>query len=349
MAKFGVISNQNSRQNRNKKVNLGNLEKIVKRSGGRQIITTDLSELPTAIAEFKRAGIDIIASNSGDGGEQRLATEIKRQYAGETEPMQLPLAGGTQYLIARYAGMTRAGRWKRIFWGESMPESILSSYVEQLKDVHPDQIGTIKRKILKVEKEGEEPEYGFMFASGLPYNFLKKYYGNDFNPFALEPSTAKFFNELARSIYSMMMRGISRRARKYYEDMRRSTELELMVEGERLFEGSADGFGASAIPINIVMFKPFHRMTYSAHLSDGMFQLLGGRFTIPSLVWRLHRFMMNRPADLGDEYIDRKIREFTIVPKEEMGYTLDGEMYKTKDIIKVSAQETVRFPLLGTY
>ena len=135
MAKFGVISNQHSRQNRKNIVNLSNLERIVKKSGGRQIITTDLSELPKAIDEFKRDGIDIIANNSGDGGEQRLATEIKRQYTKEEEPMQLPLGGGTQYLIARYGGMTRIGRWKRILWGDSMPESILEGYVEALKDV----------------------------------------------------------------------------------------------------------------------------------------------------------------------------------------------------------------------
>ena len=32
--------------------------------------------------------------------------------------------------------------------------------------------------------------------------------------------------------------------------------------------------------------------------------------------------------------VDEKVKELTIIPQEPLGYTLDGEMYKTQSIIE---------------
>jgi diacylglycerol kinase family enzyme len=120
--------------------------------------TSEPCDLEPALRRLHEMGIDTLAIVGGDGTVTCTLTALLRTWPSEDWPAVLLLAAGTINTIPHsIAGNARADR-----------------AVERLRSSGPP-LARTRRSVLRIQAEGEPPQFGLIFGLGAPARWLRHY------------------------------------------------------------------------------------------------------------------------------------------------------------------------------
>ncbi|MFQ5475213.1 MAG: diacylglycerol/lipid kinase family protein [Candidatus Nanoarchaeia archaeon] len=331
MAIIAVITNTNSGLNRKGEVNHGNLDRIV-RYCGFHYQTKSEREIPLAVDEVVKSGVDILALNSGDGGNHRVITELMRTCNGNI-PLVAALNGGTINVVGSALGFNGSLPWYYLE-ARSPPENILERIVHSYAHLERPDIPFVERKLLKVTTEDNE-QYGFMFANGLVTNFLAEYYRD------LSYGPRRFFEVLVKSMSSVFGRHVSSEAREYYCKITKRQDLSIEMDGETVRFERLLGLAASSMNLGIDI-GPISLQAFRGIEGNQGFQMLGGDVSVLRFVANLPNLFTGRPIR-EEGFFDRRTNRAVLTSDEPYDYTLDGDMYTTAGQTVIEAHDRLKF------
>jgi diacylglycerol kinase (ATP) len=305
MPGIGVITNPRSKANKRNPEKMQQLAYLLGTRGEAQA-TRSLDDLHRVAEAFKAAGIDILGINGGDGTIHVTLTAFLKVYGDAPFPKVAILGGGTLNTIARSLGIR----------GDT--QDLLFRTIDKYH--LGEEFKVIERPILQI---GDK--FGFIFGNGLIYNFLDAYYKTG------KPSPTTAIKLLFRACGSLLFRT------KFIKHLFRRFRGRVTVDGEVWAREDFTTIGASSIREIGVGFSPFYRCDER----EGHFQLLGIHTTPIGIVRELLPIYRGKPMR-RDKVIDAVARDVLIEPEEEFGYTIDGDLHKTKDALVLRAGRTLK-------
>jgi diacylglycerol kinase family enzyme len=301
---IGVITNPRSRMNQRDPGSMRRLGYLIGSRGSAEA-TRSLDDLYRVAEEFKRAEIDILGINGGDGTIHHTITACVKTWGDQPLPMIAILRGGTMNTIANSYGIR----------GE--PSALLFELVDRYHN--HDTFDVFEHSILKV---GDA--YGFIFGTGVIYNFLEAYYGTGH----ASPATAAKL--VLRGCLSAMFGGpLAKR-------LGRRFQAHITVDGDTWARDDFFAVAAAVCGQIGLGFKPFYRCN-----EPGRFPLLGihvGPFGfLPELV----RIFRGRPCR-RHKVIDAVATE-AVFEHDRIQYIIDGDAYETKGTLRLGVGPKLRF------
>jgi diacylglycerol kinase family enzyme len=302
MAGIGIVSNPRSWRNRRHPETADRLRRILGDAGElRQAETPEA--LGEALAAFRRAGIDALAVNGGDGTLHRVVTALEASW-GAPWPGLFPLRGGAMNTVATAHRLT------------GHPEWALGRFLQLRRTGSP--ATAVERDLLRVEAEGLTPGLGFLFGTGLAVSFLEAWYATG------HPTAATALLLLLRAAGSAALGG--RLARR----LTRPDSLRASADGE---EWPADVFLsviAGAIPEIGFRLAPLARCGEQ----PGFFHAVGVTGSAAQLALRIPAVWLGRPwrRPLA---VDAVARELTL-EAPGLRFTIDGDLYQSRGPVRVS-------------
>ncbi len=297
---IGVIVNPFSRQNKKNPDRINKLAYIVG-SHGTIAATKSLSELEDVAIEFKKQGVEILALSGGDGTNHITLTKFIEVYGDTPLPKIALLRGGTMNTIADSIGIR----------GDS--NQILFNIVEKYHNNTP--FKTVKRNVMNIDGR-----YGFLFANGVAFNFLKEYYSGS------TPTPAKAAAILSRGVLSAIRGG------DFAKWLFKKFSAKITVDGYvwphreyfMIVAATIDNLGFGFNPFVKVFDKP------------NCFDIVGVLCEAMDVAIALPSIRLGRPLD-PKKFIDAAAEEVIFEAEEPMKYTIDGDIYESQErmIMKV--------------
>lgn len=311
MPGIGIVTNPNSRRNRRRPKEAQRLGYIL---GDHDEHTHALTQHPDDIFEvaerFRDSDIDILALNGGDGTNHVTLTTFIEVYGETPLPKIAFLRGGTMNTIANAVGV------------QGTPGSILLNLTEKYHLGKPFEIS--ERDTLKIEIDGQT-FYGFLFGTGLAYNFLEAYYGTG------NPSPWAAFTTLMRSISGSFMDN------SFAADLFRPFEGHVTVNGARWEETTY----SSILAATIEQWGLGFRATYRCREQPGSFHMLGIRATLRSFAIELPRIRLGRPV--SQEKILSKLGEEVVLDSDRpIGFSIDGDLHELKGPLRLTTGPRIK-------
>ncbi len=300
MPGIGVITNPRSRQNLRDPASMRRLGYLIG-SRGEAAATGSLDDLYRVAEEFKKASIDILGINGGDGTIHHTLTAFIKAYGEQPLPQVAILRGGTMNTIANSLGI------------KGDPAKLLFELVDKYHQNDPFEV--IEKEVLAI---GDA--YGFIFGTGLTANFLEAYYKTG----KASPSTAAKL--LLRAIFSSLVDG------KLAREITKRFHARVVVDGDVWARDDFMTVTASTIEQIGLGFRPFYRCNEKpAH-----FALLGIHTPTPlGVAGELARVFRGRPMR-RDKVIDSIAREVFFECDGQPGYTIDGDIYKIQGRLRLA-------------
>ncbi|HEX2573475.1 MAG TPA: diacylglycerol kinase family protein [Polyangia bacterium] len=309
------MTNPRSRLNRR---DPGSMRRLAYLIGSRGAVeaTASLDDLYRVAEEFRRAEIDILGINGGDGTLHHTLTAFLRTYGEQPLPPIALLRGGTMNTVANSLGIR--GR----------PARLLFELVDRYHNGADFEY--LENPILAI---GDA--YGFIFGNGLIYNFLDAYYKTG------KPSPSMAARLVTRTVASAMVGGAlaKRLTRRFL--------ARVTVDGDRWAREDFLTVAASSVEQIGLGFKPFYRV-HEGRKHEG-----GERFPVvgihaPSaidLVAELPRIFRGQPIR-RDKVIDVLARE-AIFEADEIDYIIDGDPYQARGSLRVGIGPRLRIVRLS--
>ncbi len=221
--------------------------------------TATLAELDSAVSNITRRRPEIVAIVGGDGTIHRTLTNLLREHEhipAEELPHILIVPTGTMNIVASSLGLTRSS-------AIDFAKKVAAKLQSQEDDAY---LNIAHANIIRV---GDE--FGFMYGSGLPVNFLEEYYkgGESLGPNrALKVIFSTLWDELKSLLLFRKSRNILTRpvyAKVSFPEGFNPPVAPFMTH-TGIMAASVDevGFGARGMPL--AMSKPNHFMFRSTHL-----------------------------------------------------------------------------------
>lgn len=298
MPGIGVINNPHSRKNRKNPEWMQSLGYILGTTGT-SVATEAIDDVDEMASLFCEQDVDILAINGGDGSNSVALTAIIRAYDGRTLPKIALLRGGTMNIAANSCGI------------RGTPSGLMINLVNKYREGLP--FETTWRDTLKVEDR-----YGFVFGNGFIHDFLEQLYEKGKSAWGATKL-------LGRGVASSMVGG------KFAKTMFKGVSARITVDGEVLPYENLAAMAASTVAQIGLSFKAFHRWDekpYSFHL----IAVLCSPFALASSFPKI--YMGKKIAD--EKMLDIVAHELVLETKGSMGYTLDGENFKTENRLVVS-------------
>ncbi|MGC8928633.1 MAG: diacylglycerol/lipid kinase family protein [Myxococcota bacterium] len=291
---IGVIVNPFSRQNRRNPDRINKLAYIVG-SSGTIAATKSLVEIEDVAYEFKQRGIEILALSGGDGTNHITITKFIEVYGDTPLPKIALLRGGTMNTIADSIGIR----------GDS--NQILFNIVEKYHNNIP--FKTVLRNVMNIDGR-----YGFLFANGVAFNFLKEYYSGG------TPTPTKAATILTRAILSAVRGGDFARwlFRKFKAKITVDGLLWPHTEFFMITAATIDNLGFGFNPFVKVFDKP------------DCFNIVGVLCEAMGVVTALPSIRLGMPLD-QKKFIDAAAMEVIFEAEEPMKYTIDGDIYESME------------------
>jgi diacylglycerol kinase (ATP) len=303
MAGIGIVNNPRSRRNRRRPDIAGRLRERLGDDGEVADASTP-DELARAVERFRRAGIDVIGVNGGDGTGHMVLTAFAHAYGAAPLPRLLLLRGGAMNTVA-HGHRIRGG-----------PEGILREVLIRRRHGFP--LRTVERDLLRIEPDGGAARYGFIFGTGVVVSFLEAYYGTG------RPSPATAAVLLGRAIGSAMVGG------PFATSLTRRETLRVETDGDEWPDGSFLTLLAGSTPDLGFGFKVFHRCAEQ----PGFFHAVGITGRPAQIALGLHRIHAGRPWRRRDAQ-DEVAREL-LLEGDRPRYTIDGDLYGAERRVRVS-------------
>ena len=306
MPGIGVITNPRSRANRRDPSSMRRLGYLIGSRGSAEA-TRSLDDLYRVAEEFKRADIDILGINGGDGTIHHTLTAFLRTYGAKPMPMVAILRGGTLNTIANSFAI------------RGPTAALLFELVDKYHNNDP--FDVFEQEILAV---GER--YGFIFGNGIVYNFLDAYYKTG------RPSPATGARLVLRGALSSLVGGHLAR------QMTRRFRARVTVDGDVWARDDFMAVAAACVEQIGLGFRPFYR----CH-EPGRFALLGIHCpSALSFVAELPRVYAGRPMR-RDKVIDQAAREVLFESDEPIQYIIDGDTYDGERSLRLALGPRLRF------
>jgi diacylglycerol kinase (ATP) len=278
--------------------------------------TASLDDLYRVAEEFRRAEIDILGINGGDGTLHHTLTAFLRTYGEQPLPPIALLRGGTMNTVANSLGL------------RGQPARLLFELVDRYHNGA--EFEYLENPVLAI---GDA--YGFLFGTGLVYNFLDAYYKTG------KPSPTMAAQLVTQTVASAMLGGplAKRLTRRFW--------ARVTVDGDRWAREDFLTVAAASVEQIGLGFKPFYRVHEGLRHEGGeRFPVIGihARSAL-DLVLELPRIYRGQPIR-RDKVIDVLARE-VVFEADEIDYMVDGDTYKARGSLRVALGPRLRIVRLS--
>lgn len=338
---IGVITNPNSRKNRNRPDRADRLQRIVG-TMGEVHKTESLDSIKPVLRDFLRKRARYWVADGGDGALHwmlRMGMEVLQEdeFVGQSLslPMTLPTKGGTIDFVANNVGI------------EGDAEGILATLrraVERGASVEETEVDSMSIDGVRVENGVDVPfrTYGFASAAGgVGQRFYAKYYADpDPNPRTIMKVLASTLmsTPIALSPLSKLPLG---KWSTYAKDVFEPTACKVTLDGMRLPGEAFTGVHIASMSINLGNVVKF----FGKADQQGLMNAIVGTPSPWAMIRNLPR--MTRGAEMrGRDILDRPCREMTMeaVGKELLEPIIDGEYYRNVKKLVFRTGPRVRIP-----
>jgi diacylglycerol kinase (ATP) len=302
MGGIGIVNNPRSRRNKRRPRTGQRLHAQLGDDGEvRDAATPD--ELAAALEAFRKAGVDVLGVNGGDGTLHYVLTAAVRAWNSAPLPRILVLPGGAMNTVARGTGV-RGG-----------PERALREVLIRRRHGYP--LRTVERDLLRVSADGAAPTYGFIFGTGTIVTFLEAYYGTG-HP---TPTTAALL--AAHGVLSALVNG------RFAASLARRDRYRVSTDGDEWPDGSYLTIAAATTPDIGFGFLAFGRCLEQ----PGFFHVVGVTGSVPHLALSVPRIWRGKPwrRRLAQDEVTRTL----LVEGDRPRFTVDGDLYGAERTVSV--------------
>ncbi|HVK86322.1 MAG TPA: diacylglycerol kinase family protein [Kofleriaceae bacterium] len=338
---IGVITNPNSRKNRNRPDRAERLQRIVGELGEVHK-TSSIESIKPVLREFLRKRARYWVADGGDGALHwmlRMGMEVlqEEEFVGQsvTLPVTLPTKGGTIDFVANNVGI------------EGDAEGILGTLrrsVEHgatIEETEVDSMVIDGAQIVDGVEVGFRT-YGFASAAGgIGQRFYSKYYQ------AEDPNPRTIVKVVANTVASapIALTPLSRLPlgswTSYAKEMFEPTACKVMLDGMRLPGESFTGVHVASMSINLGNVLRF----FGKADQPGLMNAIVGTPSPWAIIRNIPR--MARGEEMrGRDILDRPCRELTMeaTGDELLAPIIDGEFYRNVKRISFRVGPRVRIP-----
>ncbi len=340
---IGVITNPNSRKNRNRPNRAAELRSIVGTMG--EVHETDtVDSIKPILRDFLRKRARYWVADGGDGALHwmlRSAMEVldEEEFSSQNTvlPLTMPTNGGTIDFIAGNAGI------------KGSAETLLSKLrrsIERGSKIDEVLVDSMLIEGIEVVDGREQPLRTFGFASaagGVGQRFFGKYYEEK------DPNAKSIVKILANTIASMPVAMSPLRAipmlpknlRNYAREMFEPTGARLSIDGMILPRTAYNGIHIASMPINLGNVLRF----FTKAEQPGLMHAIVGQVSPLNAIRNLPNMHLGREIK-GREIVDRACRELTMeaVGDELLAPVIDGEVYQNVKKMTFSIGPRIRIP-----
>ncbi len=338
---IGVITNPNSRKNRNRPDRAERLQRIVG-TLGEVHSTASIDSIKPVLRDFLRKRARYWVADGGDGALHwmvRLGMEVLQEdeFAGQTVrlPVTLPTKGGTIDFVANNVGIK----------GDA--EGILGSLrrsVEYGATIEETEVDSMVIDGVQIVDGAEVPfrTYGFASAAGgVGQRFYSKYYEHD------DPNPRTIMKIVANTVSSapIALTPLSRlplgKMTSYAKEMFEPTACSVMLDGMRLPGDSFTGVHIASMSINLGNVLRF----FGKADQPGLMNAIVGTPSPWAIIRNIPR--MARGEEMkGRNILDRPCREMKLeaTGAELLAPIIDGEFYRNVKTIEFRVGPRVRIP-----
>ena len=338
---IGVITNPNSRKNKNRPDRAARLQSIVGDLG--EVHQTDTVEsIKPIVRDFLRKRARYWVADGGDGALHwlvRSAMEVleEEEFAHDALPITVPTKGGTIDFVANNVGI------------EGGAENILATLRSSIENGHTIEEAEVDSMLIEgveITESGEQPfrTYGFAVAAGgVGQRFFSKYYeAADPNPTTILKVVANAVASLPVSLSPLRnVPGIPAGLRDYARELLQPTPAKLTIDGMVLSETDFTSIHIASMPINLGnVFRLFGKAE-----QDGVLHALVGSPSPFAMVRNLPRMHLGK--EIRDRsLLDRACREMTVEATngELLNPVVDGEYYRDVRSLTFRVGPRVRIP-----
>ena len=311
MPGIGVITNPRSRKNQ-KDPRLTDRLRAIVGSHGRVVATESPAHVREVAREFLRDGIEILALNGGDGTNSVVLTAFIEEFGDRPLPTVALLRGGTMNTISNSVGV------------RGNPRSILRRLVDGVSG--RTELETVEYNLLRIDA-GNAVHFGFIFGTGLFFDFLEEYYSHG------DVSPAIAAGVLSTGVWSILTGG------EMAQRLSRGVTAAVDCGGIPWVDGTFKAVVASTQSQIGLGFVPFPRCRdkpdhFHALVMDG--SMLQVARSLPGV--RLGRL---DPA----VYRDRVCRDILLRGPASIGFLVDGDLHRSAGPISVHADRRIRIAL----
>ncbi|MEZ4365040.1 MAG: hypothetical protein R2939_01990 [Kofleriaceae bacterium] len=341
---IGVITNPNSRKNRNRPGRAESLQSIVGELGDvRQ--TESLDSIKPVLREFLRKRTPYWVADGGDGALHwmvRLGLEVLQEEefadASYTLPLTMPTKGGTIDFVANNVGI------------QGTAETLLATLRRKIESgalIEDAEVDSMVIDGIRATADGDVPfrTYGFAVAAGgIGQRFFDKYYEHT------DPNPRTIVKVVTQTVMSMSV-AMSPLARvpalaplgRYARDMFAPTRAQVEIDGMILPGDAFTGIHVASMAIDLGGVLRF----FGKADEPGMMNAIVGTPSPMTIVRNLPR--MRRGGEMrGDGVLDRPCRAMTITATgdELLAPIIDGERYDGLRSMSFRVGPRVRIPRL---
>ena len=340
---IGVITNPNSRKNRNKPRRAAELQSILG-DRGTVFATDSVDDIKPILREFLRRRATYWVADGGDGAMHwmvRKGFEVleEDEFRGQELPLTVPTNGGTIDFVAKNAG---------IKGGAEVILARLRQLVDQGSRVSEVEVDSMLIQGVQKTDNGSETfrTYGFASAAGgVGQNFYTKYYADQ------DPNPRTILKVVGNTVASLPVafsplrafRGIPEQLRTYAADMFKPAQCRVEMDGMILEHTDFTGIHIASMSINL---GGVFRFFPQADVPGQMHALVGAPspFAIVANLPNMHLGKQLR----GDGLIDRACRDMKLetTGDELLNPIIDGEYYRNVSQIRYTLGPRVRIPKL---
>jgi diacylglycerol kinase family enzyme len=338
---IGVITNPNSRRNKNRPNRAAELQSIVG-AYGEVHETASPESIKPVLREFLRRRARFWVADGGDGSLHwmirhglDLLEEEEFRGGGYELPLTLPTGGGTINFVTKRAGIH--GRAERIL-------QALRGAVEAGARIEEVEVDSMRIEGTKRSDSGEEPfrTYGFAVAAGgVGQRFYDKYYQEaDPNPWTIVKivTTAVMSMPLA---YSPLRHVPGLPFRHYARDLFEPCRARVAIDGVELSHEEFTGIHVASMSLNLGgVFRFFDKAD-----QPGQLHCLLGACTPFVIARNIPNMHLGREIR-GEGVFDQPCRELTVsaLGPELLSPIIDGEAYSNLKTLTFKLGPRLRIP-----
>ena len=333
---IGVITNPNSRKNRNRPNRAARLQQIVGDRGEvRQ--TESLDSIKPVLREFLRKRARYWVADGGDGALHwmvRMGMEVLQEdeFVGQSLrlPLTMPTKGGTIDFVANNVGI------------EGNAEGLLATMRQRLEQGSTIEETEVDSMVVDGVQliDGVDTEfrtYGFASAAGgVGQRFYSKYYADP------DPNPRTIMKVVANTILSLPFSRLPLgKLSAYAKDIFAPTKCSVLLDGMRLPGEEFTGVHIASMSINLGNVLRF----FGKADRPGLMNAIVGTPTPWGVVRNLPR-MARGDEMIGPDVLDRPCREMTLeaVGDELLAPIIDGEYYRNVKKLTFRVGPRVRIP-----
>jgi diacylglycerol kinase family enzyme len=314
MGGIGIVNNPRSRRNRRHPETGRRLRELLG-SDGEVADASTPEELARALERFRSERIDLLGVNGGDGTAHVVLTAFARAYDGAALPRLLLLPGGSMNTVADAHGI------------RGSPERVLWDVVTRRRAGLP--LRAVDRDLLRVQADGGDPRYGFIFGTGAAVAFLEAYYAAG----RTSPAAAGWL--VVRAIASALIDGPLAASIAVRERLRVTTD------GDEWPDQAYLGVVAGSVPEIGFGFRVFARCDEQ----PGFFHAVGVTGSVAQVALSIPRIRRGRPWRRRVA-LDEVAREL-VVSGDAPRFTVDGDLYAARREIRVATGPAVEVVVPG--